>query len=126
MRVRLPGASSSGASTFSRSVSSWSRPVPSSDDQQMTSHGCTSKARQIGASCFCRAPRLILVRLGGNHGERDAHLAEEEVHLLIVLGRFVADIHKAQDVAQFIGLLEVTCIILPQRSFSCLSTFAKP
>ena len=48
-----------------------------------------------------------LVRLGGNHGERDAHLAEEEVHLLIVLGRLVADIHKAQDVAQFIGLLEV-------------------
>lgn len=61
-----------------------------------------------------------LVRLGGNHGERDVHLAEEEVHLLIVLGRLVADIHEAQDVAQFIGLLEVILHHLAPAEFLLL------
>lgn len=106
MRVRLPALLLSAQAPFQKRQQLVApRAVfgrPADDLPRLHKQGAADRCELL-LSCAA----ADLVRLGGNHGERDAHLAEEEVHLLIVLGRLVADIHKAQDVAQFIGLLEV-------------------
>ena len=79
-----------------------------------------------GGQLFLTGTPADLVALGGNHRKRDIHLPQELVHLNIILGGFVADIHQTEDVLKFTGGGEIVLHHLSPAELLLLIDLGKP